>query len=43
MNGTKGSMEGWFEDESYCEGRCGMCEDCDNAFYESCDYEEDED
>ena len=39
------SMESWYEDESYCEGHCGFCNECDDAFYQACDeqYEEDRD
>ena len=33
MNTIKGAMEGWYEDDLECQGHCGTCEECDNAWY----------
>ena len=37
-----GTMDGWHGDEYICDNNCGLCEDCEQHYYESCDadYEE---
>lgn len=33
----KGMMDGHSEDDFYCKGFCGICDECDARFYEKCD------
>jgi hypothetical protein len=33
----QGMMDGWHGDENECHGHCGVCESCDEQFYQSCD------
>lgn len=32
-----GMMDGWHGDENECYGDCGMCDECDTNYYQSCD------
>ena len=35
----QGMMDGWYGDENECRGACGLCDDCDNHYYQRCDEE----
>lgn len=35
----QGTMDGWHGDENECQGHCGLCNDCDDRFYQACDEE----
>lgn len=37
----RGMMDGWHGDENECRGHCGLCEDCDERYYQRCDEEYD--
>ena len=37
--GYLGMMDGWHGDENECDGHCGLCEDCDELYYQRCDEE----
>lgn len=32
-----GTMDGWHGDEIECYGNCGICKNCDEKYYQSCD------
>lgn len=33
----RGMMDGWHGDEMECHGYCGLCDDCDDRYYQQCD------
>lgn len=33
----QGMMDGWQGDESLCQGSCGLCDDCDERYYQASD------
>lgn len=33
----RGMMDGWYGDENECHGQCGVCETCDEQYYQQCD------
>lgn len=35
----RGMMDGWHGDENECDGNCGICEECDEHYYQRCDDE----
>lgn len=37
----KGIMDNWHGDEDECHGNCGLCDDCDERYYERSDEEYD--
>jgi hypothetical protein len=36
-----GIMDGWHGDENECNGQCGLCENCEDNYYQQCDEEYD--
>ena len=38
----KGMMDGWHGDENECHGYCGMCDDCEEKYYNDCDEDVDD-
>ncbi len=33
----QGMMDGINGDDNGCHGHCGLCDDCDNHYYQACD------
>jgi hypothetical protein len=33
----QGMMDGWHRDEYECHGHCGLCDECDDRYYQRCD------
>ncbi len=35
----RGMMDGWHGDENECHGHCGLCDECEDRYYQRCDDE----